>query len=143
MKKFFVIIFTCIALTLCANAQQTNQQQNNDQNIILQPKVQVNDVAFIISTLNSVEVTGADVDNFLIVKGYLEQELAKSQKENKQGVDSLTLNMPLPNAKVLLSFLSKAKISGGTAVRYKTFVEAFVLAAKNYTPQPADKKKKD
>ncbi len=138
MKKFaFIFVFSFALMAISTFAQTPNAQNaaaTQQQNIVLKPKVFVEDLVLCWQLLANIEIKATEVDLFLSVKNFLRPYVEKVQKENLQLNSTLELAAPLNTSNSMLQFLERASIPAAQAERYKRYILAFQEAAKNYKP---------
>lgn len=130
MKKnalLLILLFVVATCSIFAQAQQPAQKP-----IILKPMVMAADLVFVMNTLNSIDITGGEVENFLACKTLIKETLQKAQDAKKTITDSMNLEIPLATAQNLAVYLERAKFSGNQAEQYKRFMEALVESTKPY-----------
>ena len=135
MKKYAIVIFIALAFLTVSFAQTPTQEQKSaaqQQNVILKPKVYVEDLILSWQLLSSIELKANEVDAFLGVKSFLKPYIEKAQKDNMQLSATMDLDAPLATANNLIQFLERSSIPAAQAERYKRFVLSFQEAAKNY-----------
>ncbi len=135
MKKYAIVIFIALAFLTVSFAQTPTQEQKpatQQQNVILKPKVYVEDLVLSWQLLSSIELKANEVDAFLAVKSFLKPYIEKAQKDNLQLSATMDLDAPLATANNLIQFLERSSIPAAQAERYKRFVLSFQEAAKNY-----------
>ena len=136
MKKFALIFVFAMFFTASFAQNQNNQNAvaTQQQNIVLKPKVFVEDLVLCWQLLANIEIKATEVDLFLNVKSFLKPYIEKIQKENLQLNSNLELSAPLNTSNSMIQFLERATIPAAQAERYKRFILAFQEAAKNYKP---------
>ncbi|MBI5324464.1 MAG: hypothetical protein HZB41_04180 [Ignavibacteriae bacterium] len=137
MKKSIFISLILLALAFTTAFSQLQQQQQPPPK--LKPTFNVEDIVFVYQTLETVDITGGEVDAFLEVRNFLQTTIKSIQEAKKQAGDKYQVEILLPTAQNMLTFLSRAKFSGGNAELYKRFVESMVESSKAL--QPKDKEK--
>ena len=129
MKKllFFLVVISFSSLNLFS-------KQNQEQPIILKPVFIVEDITFAINSMNSIEITGTEVEVFLNCKNSLTAFLQSAQKRNKTVKDTIHCEITLTTAQNIANFLDRAKFSASQAEQFKRFIDALVESTKNYKP---------
>lgn len=138
MKQLLALITLFIALINISAYSQTSNQSNTKQQqsqIILKPKFLGADLVFALNALNTIEITGAEVDNFLACKNFLKESVQKIQESKKTINDTIVVDLNFEIAKKLFDFLERAKFTGAQAEQYKRFLEAILEATKPYRKQ--------
>lgn len=100
---------------------QTNKSTTEKK---LSPSIMVDNVAFAFTSLNTVEITGAEADAFMEVRGVLAKILTDAQTAKKQATDVVVVELTIPQAQNLILLLQRAKFKGEDAVRYQEIVKA-------------------
>ncbi len=126
MKKIIVVTFAALFL-VCFNSFA--QIKNDPKNVVLKPTFIVGDVIFAYNILNTIEITGAEVEPFLECKNALKGIIDSATKENMKPTDNITADIPLVTAQNLSSFLSRGKFKGENAVNFKRFMDSMVKSA--------------
>lgn len=84
----------------------------------------LDNIAFAYTSLNTVEITGAEADAFMEVRGVLAKILTDAQTAKKQPTDIVVVDLTIPQAQNLVLLLQRAKFKGEDAVRYQEIVKA-------------------
>jgi hypothetical protein len=131
MKKItlFVSMFIVCTTYIFAQAHQPAQQPDK---IVLKPTIIASDLIFAFKTLNSIDIQGSEVDEFLVCKNLLKDALQKASDEKKTENDKIVLEIPLTTAQNLVNYLQRAKFSGAQAEQYKRLLDALVDSTKPY-----------
>lgn len=135
---FGLILFSGFVLaTPSANYAQTvpaapTQQAANP--IIIKPTMPIEYVVFASNALTTIEIQGSEVDSYLACKNVLDTELKKYIAEKKRPEDVVSFGIQLEIAQNLITLLNRAKLTGNDAPKFKGFLNALVLAGKNYKP---------
>lgn len=127
MKKqllYFVIFF----LPFIGLAQQQNQQQQDV--LILTPKLIVGDIVFVSQTLRTVEIKGSEVEAFLQVQQSFEKLIKDLNTQQKKVNDTVEIRIPLNIAQNTITFMDRATLQGQNAIVYKRFVDALVSSTR-------------
>lgn len=127
MKKFAalaIIFVTMLSINLFSQQQQQPEK-------IIKPTIYAGDVVFVFNLLNTVELTGREVDAFILVRNSLKPYIEKIKNEKMQATTNVNLDIPINTAQALLTFMDRGKIAGADADTYKRVVDALVAAAKN------------
>lgn len=132
MKKTSLITLLFVLFLSCNIFAQNSQTKNLNQEPpkIIKPMFNVGDIIFVLQTLNTVEVRGAEVESFITVKTLIQTAAQTAQTKNLQQTDSMAVEIQVPIAQNLLNLLDRATIAGGNADRYKRFIDAIVESAK-------------
>jgi hypothetical protein len=116
------LLFCSIAaIQPTVTSAQTNKATTEKK---LSPSIMVDNVAFAYSSLNTVEITGAEADAFMEVRGVLAKILTDAQTAKKQATDIVVVELTVPQAQNLILLLQRAKFKGEDAVRYQEIVKA-------------------
>ncbi len=138
MKKLILVVFIfLIALVINSEsyAQQTTQPAATTQpQAILKPTMVIDNLVFVSTALNTIEISGAEVDGFLLCKNHIDGEIKKLAQEKKTPTDTATISIPLNIANATIQLLQRAKFSGANAIKYKAFVDSLYAAAKSAVP---------
>ncbi len=139
MKQYILAIL--VAMLIAGGAIEAQQQsaQQQAQKIVLKPKFFVEDVVFMNNALNTIEISGAEVDAFMSVKNFFKAAVKDIQDNKRSPSDQVEYSVDLESARILLKFLERAKFSGSQAEKYKRFVDAIGDAANNYKKQQEQK----
>ncbi len=135
MKKVIISLFLFV-LAFASAYSQLQQQQPAPK---LKPTFHVEDLVFVYQTLETVDISGGEVDVFLEVRNFLQSTIKSIQEAKKQAGDTYQTEIPLPLAQNMLSFLSRAKFSGRNAELYKRFVDSLVESSKALQPPQGNK----
>ncbi|HPO63718.1 MAG TPA: hypothetical protein PK762_11620 [Candidatus Kapabacteria bacterium] len=127
MKK--MLFYIALLLSLSFNVWS---QQNQQQAVILKPVFVLEDVNFAVNVLNSIEITGTEVEVFLNCKNTLISYIQSAQKRNKTAKDTIHCELALTTAQSIANFLDRAKFSASQAEQFKRFIDALVESTKNY-----------
>ncbi|MBX7156340.1 MAG: hypothetical protein U0Y96_06560 [Candidatus Kapaibacterium sp.] len=98
--------------------------------VTLKPTMSVGDVAFVLSTLNTVNVNGSEVAAFMEVKSVFTKALDVAQKANKKENDAAVVELNIPQANAYWELLKRATVSGALADKFQSVQNAIVDAAK-------------
>lgn len=106
------LLFCSIAaIQPTVTSAQTNKATTEKK---LSPSIMVDNVAFAYSSLNTVEITGAEADAFMEVRGVLAKILTDAQTAKKQATDIVVVELTVPQAQNLIYYFnvqnSKAKM---------------------------------
>lgn len=112
-----------------APAAATQQASNP---VIIKPTMPIEYVVFASNALTTIEIQGNEVDSYLACKNVLDTELKKYIAEKKRPEDVVTFGIQLEIAQNLITLLNRAKLTGNDAPKFKGFLNALVLAGKNY-----------
>jgi hypothetical protein len=116
------------------NQAPANQQAAQQKPIIIKPSMPADYLVFAVNALATIEISGSEVDNFLVCKNFLENVIKTAANEGKKTEDVITFNIQLDVAQATVNFLGRAKLTGAQAPKYKAFINALTEAAKNYKP---------
>ncbi|MGA2296165.1 MAG: hypothetical protein ABSG15_01275 [FCB group bacterium] len=130
MNKIFIIVLALVGLFTTNLIAQVQQQQQQAKTVILKPTFIVEDIVFVYQTLDNIEITGNEVEPFLEVKKVIQSGVQTAQTDKKQPTETIQMDISLPNAQNLITFLSRAKFSGRNAEQFKRFVDAIVESSK-------------
>ena len=123
MKKLFFAVYIII-IALGVNSQVFAQQNTTQPQPILKPTMVIDNLVFVSNALNTIEITGTEVDGFLQCKNFIDNEIKKLAQENKTPTDTTTFSIPLNIANATIQFLQRAKFAGANAIKYKSFIDA-------------------
>ena len=104
-----------------------------------EPKFFVEDVVFMNNALNTIEISGGEVDAFMSVKNFFKAAIKDIQDNKRSPADQVEYSVDLESARILLKFLERAKFSGSQAEKYKRFVDAIGDAANAFKKQHEQK----
>ena len=128
MHQKFAPYLRAVVLSVCllfaANAVQAQQVKT------IKPKMAISDCDFVAQLLNTIEITGSEVDAFLEVRGVFVKELEGAVKDKKLTTDLVTVELTVPQAQNLVTLMQRAKLSGGGAEKFKELVTMIINAAK-------------
>lgn len=116
-----LLFCSIVAIQPTITTAQTNKTTTEKK---LSPSIMVDNVAFAYSSLNTVEITGAEADAFMEVRGVLAKILTDAQTAKKQATDIVVVDLTLPQAQNLILLLQRAKFKGEDAIRYQEIVKA-------------------
>jgi hypothetical protein len=122
-----ILFFSLVAL----NAQQGQQQEIPDLNV----EFLAGDLVFAVQTMNTVEISGREVDAFVQVKDLFKPVLEQLQAENAAADKAVMVTMPVGIAQNFLVFMERAKLNGQNAERYVRIKNAIVDKAKEVQTQ--------
>jgi hypothetical protein len=125
LKLFGIVAILFLSLT-ALNAQQGQQQEIPDLNV----EFMAGDLAFAIQQLNTVEITGREVDAFVQVKEHFMPTLKQLQEEQATQEKKVMVTIPVGIAQNFLVFLERAKLNGQNAERFVRIKQAIVDKAK-------------
>jgi len=121
------ILFAVILLLTVATIQPSStfaQTTKANTEKKLSPSIMLDNIAFAFTSLNTVEITGAEADAFMEVRGVLAKILTDAQTAKKQPTDIVLVELTVPQAQNLILLLQRAKFKGEDAVRYQEIVKA-------------------
>ncbi len=101
----------------------------------------ISDVDFVAQLLNTIDITGSEVDAFLEVRGVFVKELEGAIKDKKLTTDLVTVELTVPQAQNLITLMQRAKLNGGGAEKFKELVTMIINAAKAEIGEGAGKLK--
>lgn len=128
MKKYFFVL-SLLILGVFGNAFAQNGAADPNANIVIKPTMVIDNLVFVSNALNTIEISGSEVDAFLQAKNFIDNQIKKLAQEKKTPADTTTFDIPLGIAKNLLNFLGRATIPSANAAKYKSFVDSLVAAA--------------
>lgn len=134
MKKIvFSIAMLCLMAfgvsdTFAQKAQPAAQQQKET---IISPSMPVACIMFAVEALNTIQITGNEVDAFMQAKGVLEAEINRCAEKKMKTTDITKFDISIGIAQNAVDLLQRAKLTGAQAPLYKGFIDAMVEAAKN------------
>ncbi|MBX3044190.1 MAG: hypothetical protein KIT33_04060 [Candidatus Kapabacteria bacterium] len=126
--RYKILIIAMFASLMMMNANILQAQ--NNQIKILKPKVFAMDLIFANQLLNTIELRGSEVDALIEVKNVLKPYVEQIQKENIALNNPVSFDIPAAIASNLLQFMERGKITGADVEKYKRFVDAVILSAK-------------
>ena len=131
MKNYIKAFITVFALTSIAVFAQQQQQSNAEQAklVKIKPVFTYDEIVFSYNLLNSIEITGAEVDNFFAVRNTFAVVIKNAQGKGKKATDTETVEMDLGTAQVFVNLMSRAKITGAQADMFKSVQNAITEAA--------------
>ncbi|MBL8003586.1 MAG: hypothetical protein JNL36_00685 [Candidatus Kapabacteria bacterium] len=124
MKSFLfslILLFSIASFQPTSTFAQTNKASADKK---LSPSIMLDNIAFAYTSLNTVEITGAEADAFMEVRGVLAKILTDAQTAKKQPTDIVLVELTVPQAQNLILLLQRAKFKGEDAVRYQEIVKA-------------------
>ncbi len=127
--KAFIIVF---ALTSIAVFAQQQQQVSSEQlkNLKIKPVFTYDEILFSYNLLNSVEITGSEVDNFFAARDAFAVVIKAAQGKNKKGTDTDIIEMDIQTAQIFINLMKRAKITGAQAEMYKK-IQMIITEAAN------------
>ena len=136
MKKAILIIacFVTAVFGLSFNAQAQQQQQQQPA-VIIKPAMPVDYLVFASNALQTIEIQGSEVDAFLACQQTLNNEVQKCVDQKKTLQDQITFDIRADVAQTIVNFLTRAKLTGADAVKYKGFLTSLNDAAIRYQNQ--------
>jgi hypothetical protein len=134
MKKSILVFFAMIIFA--GMALEAQQPANQAPRVNLKPKFFVEDVVFMGNALNTIELTGAEIESFIQVKNFFKTAIKDIQDNKRSPSDLVEYSMDIESAKIMVKFLERAKFSGSQAEKYKRFIDAIVESV-NVLKKPA------
>ncbi|MBL7999934.1 MAG: hypothetical protein JNL32_15015 [Candidatus Kapabacteria bacterium] len=95
----------------------------------IKPQLSTSDLDFIVRVLNSVNINGSEVDDFLVVRGIFSKVYDQAVKDKKGENDMHTVEMTIPAANVFLQLMSRASIPGAAAEKFQGIKKALFASA--------------
>ena len=132
---FVRAIMLSVCLLFAANAVQAQSSKT------IKPKMAVADADFVAQLLNTIDISGSEVDAFLEVRGVFMKILETAVKDKKLMSDQVTVEMTIPQAQNFVTLIQRAKLKGEGAVKFKELVTMVVDAAKAEIGEAAGKLK--
>lgn len=124
MKYFLFAIIIAVSIVAIQPIQSLSQTNKATTEKKLSPSIMLDNIAFAYTSLNTVEITGAEADAFMEVRGVLAKILTDAQTAKKQPTDIVVVDLTVPQAQNLILLLQRAKFKGEDAVRYQEIVKA-------------------
>lgn len=116
-----ILVVTVVTFQPSATFAQSTKTSADKK---LSPSIMLDNIAFAYTSLNTVEITGAEADAFMEVRGVLAKILTDAQTAKKQPTDIVVVELTIPQAQNLVLLLQRAKFKGEDAVRYQEIVKA-------------------
>ncbi len=130
MKQMLTLLAIIVLLSGSIFAQDNQTLKERQKDIKIQPVFTVDDAIFAYNTLNTVQISGGEVDAFVEVRTIFVDAIKAAQEAGKKGTDEITIEMNLLAAQNLFNLLARAKITGAQADQYKRVQDAITEAAK-------------
>jgi len=96
----------------------------------LKPVMTVGDIAFVLNTLNSVNLNGGEVATFMDVKSVFTKAFDVAQKANKKENDAANVELTIPQANAYWELLKRATVTGSMADKFQAVQNSILTAAK-------------
>ncbi|HYF04373.1 MAG TPA: hypothetical protein VEC36_13400 [Patescibacteria group bacterium] len=140
MHHRFAPYFRAFLFSLCLlfTAQVAEAQQQQIKTI--KPKMAIEDVDFVAGLLNTIDISGQEVDAFLEVRGIFLRILEGAVKEKKMTSDIVTVEMSVPQAQNLITLMNRAKLNAAGAEKFKTILSTIIDSAKAELGETTSKK---
>lgn len=139
MHQRFALYFRAALLSLCflfaANAVQAQQVKT------IKPKMAITDVDFVAQLLNTIDISGNEVDAFLEVRGLFVKVLDDAIKQKRMTTDIVTVEMTIPQAQNFVTLMQRTKLKGEGAEKFKQLLTMIIDAAKAEIGEAAGKVK--
>lgn len=138
MKILLLITVFCFGLASFGFSQQNDAKQAQPTQAApptFKVSLIVDDIMFAANVINTVEITGSDVDAFLLTKNSLLNVVKYIQTNNSRLTDTLTLDIQFQVGKSLLGFMSKTRFQASQVENYRRFVEAINEGMKPSKPK--------
>jgi len=131
-KQALALIFAVSLFSAIPNFAQTPQapQAQQQQQVIIKPIFIAEDVAYVLTSLGTIEIKGEEVDAFLNIKNLLTTAIQKAVNEKKKNEDQIMIEMSLQQGNVMANLMQRVKLSGANAEKHKRTIDALVKAAK-------------
>jgi len=126
MKK---MLYTTLLMLICITLSTFAQDNSKKEMVIIKPKVIIGDLIFVYNVLNTIDISGQEVDAFLECRTFFKNIIETADKEKRKLEDEITVDMPLVIGQNLSVFLKRGKFKGEQADFYKRFMEALVASA--------------
>jgi len=122
-----------IAILLTATSIFAQNGAKTEPPIILKCEFQAGDLMVVYQSLNTVNISGKEVDAFISVQNTLKPKVETLVKNNAKIEDKVPMELELAIANNLYIFIERITIKGGDAdkiVRFKSEIQA---SAKKYS----------
>jgi hypothetical protein len=130
MKTRILIVFCLLLASISLNAQTDTKIKSAKDFPVIKPTFVVSDVYVVLQILESIELSGNEIDAFIEVRDNLKSYLEIAKEKKLKVSDSMTVNMPGHIAQNTVTFLSRAKLKGNMVDDYKRFFDAIIEASK-------------
>lgn len=120
MKKLLLVclLLICAVVLFSAEKEET-----------LKISLSVEEIVYAVRVIQSVEITGDEVEPFVDAKNFFLDEFKKAQEGKKKLSDKVSLKVPLSIAQNFINFTTRATIQGTEADLYYNIVNSLVKAA--------------
>ena len=139
-STLIAVLFCCVTVVAFAQPQgtvQTSAQQgsltNNQEMIVIKPKLALADVKGVSQFLESVEIRGTEVDAYLDVKKALNTVVAEGVKSNRKPEEMVVVEMRMDVANNFYVLMQRATLKGAEAEKFRQIIVAVQEAAKDAT----------
>lgn len=137
-KQILALVFAISLFSLTSNFAQAQAPQTSapaqagqQQVVIIKPNFIAEDVAYVLNSLNTIEIKGEEVDAFLNVKNLLTTAVQAAIKEKKKNEDIITIEMSVQQGQAIVNLMQRVKLTGANAEKHKRAIDAIVKAAKD------------
>jgi hypothetical protein len=120
-----IVRTACICVTVLCLAVTLFAADKSDKKISV--KFTADELAFSISALNSVDLTGEEVTPFIDIRNLLIAEYKEMTAGKKQGAD---INFTMATAKNFVFFLQRVKLKGAEANLFNDIISKMVETIK-------------
>jgi hypothetical protein len=124
LAPFFRAAMLSLCLIFAANVAQAQQAKT------IKPKMAVADADFVAKLMNTIDISGNEVDAFLEVRGVFIKVLEVAVKEKKLTSDVVTVEMTVPQAQNFVTLMQRTKLKGEEAGKFRELITMIVDAAK-------------
>lgn len=115
--KAFIIVFAFTSIAVFAQQQQMTTDQL--KNLKIKPVFTYDEILFSYNLLNSIEISGAEVDNFFAARNAFAVVIKAAQGKGKKATDTEVVEMDIQTAQIFINLMARAKITGAQAEMYK------------------------
>jgi hypothetical protein len=130
MKHLLTLLALIVLVSGSVLAQDNQTLKERQKDIKIQPVFTIDDAIFAYNTLNTVQISGNEVDAFVEIRKIFVDAIKSAQEAGKKGTDEITIEMNLLAAQNFFNLLARAKITGAQADQYKRVQDAITDAAK-------------
>lgn len=121
-----------IVLLVCILALPTiSFSQEKIEIIEIQFQAYSPDILVVYNSLNSIEISGNEVDAFVRIQTKLEPFVKSISQEDLRNSVLIDITLVLPDANNLLAFLNRVKIKGAEAQNFKRFKDSLFASVKS------------
>jgi hypothetical protein len=135
LAPYFRAAMLSLCLLFTANLLQAQQVKT------IKPKMAIADADFVAKLLNTIDISGNEVDAFLEVRGIFVKVLENAIKDKKLTSDIITVEMTIPQAQNFVTLMQRSKLKGEEADKFRQLITMIVDAAKAEIGEAAGKVK--